>query len=284
MTGWPWMEAPGRFSSFKLVVFLALFAPGIWTATNFALDLLGPRPLTEAIHQVGLWTIRFLFLSLAITPARQVLQWPQLLLVRRMIGVAAFAYVMTHLVLYMIDENLLFFHIASEIVLRIYLTIGFTALIGLATLAATSTDGMVRRLGSRRWRKLHSLIHAIAVLGIIHFFMQSKADVWEATWMAGIYAWLAGYRLIARRFRGGRVPLAWASSLAVACGLLTAIGEAVYFWLKMNVSPARVLAVNLSLAAGIRPAWIVLFTSLGLCLTGVCIMAFRRLRRSQAVA
>jgi sulfoxide reductase heme-binding subunit YedZ len=277
------MEAPGRFSLFKLIVFLALFVPGIWTATNFALGLLGPRPLTEAIHQVGLWSIRFLFLSLAVTPAQRLLQWPQLLLVRRMIGVAAFAYIFIHLCLYTVDEGLLPLHIVSEVVLRIYLTIGFTALIGLAVLAATSTDGMVRALGSRRWQRLHSFIYAITVLAIIHMFMQSKADVWEATWMAGIYGWLVGYRLLAKWFRGGRVPLLWAALLAVVAGLLTAAGEAIYFWIKMNVAPIRLLAVNLSLVAGVRPAWIVAGTALALCVAGAMSYVWRS-RCSQLVA
>lgn len=278
MTGWPWTEPPGRLSPFKLAVFLALFVPGVWTAVNFALGMLGPRPLTEAIHQVGLWTIRFFFISLAITPARYILQWPQLLLVRRMIGVAAFAYAFTHLILYMLDEKLLLLHIASEIVLRIYLTIGFTALIGLSALAATSTDGMVRQLGSRRWQKLHSLTYAIAVLAIVHMFMQSKADVQEATWMAGLFAWLMTYRLVGRRYRGGRVPLVWAAAIGVVAGILTAVSESFYFWWKMGIAPTRVLAVNFSLIAGIRPGWIVLLTSLALCLVGMLVAALRGMR------
>ena len=282
MTGWPWTEPPGRLSPFKLVVFLALFVPGVWTAVNFALGQLGPRPLTEAIHQVGLWTIRFLFVSLAITPARHILQWTQLLLVRRMIGVAAFAYAFVHLILYMIDEKFLLLHIGSEIVLRIYLTIGFTALIGLSALAATSTDGMVRELG-RRWQKLHRLTYAIAVLAIVHMFMQSKADVQEATWMVGLFAWLMGYRLIARRYRGGRVPLVWAATIGIVAGVVTALGESLYFWWKMGIAPTRVLAVNFSLIAGIRPGWIVLSTSLALCAVGLLVVTLRGMR-SRAVA
>jgi sulfoxide reductase heme-binding subunit YedZ len=283
MTGWPWTEPAGRFSPFKLAVFLTLFVPGVWTAVNFALGQLGPRPFTEAIHQIGLWTIRFFFISLAITPARHILQWPQLLLVRRMIGVGAFAYACVHLTLYMIDEKFLLSHIASEIVLRIYLTIGFTALIGLSTLAVTSTDGMVRQLGGRRWQKLHRLTYAIAVLAIVHMFMQSKADVQEATWMAGLFAWLMGYRLLARRYRGGRVPLIWAATAGIVAGLLTAVSESLYFWWKMGVAPTRVLAVNFSLVAGIRPGWIVLSTSLALCAVGVLVVALRGMR-SRAVA
>lgn len=274
--GWPWTEPAGRVSPLKLIVFLALFIPGAWVATAYALDLLGPRPWTEAIHQIGLWTIRLLFLSLAIAPARRILQWPELLLVRRMIGVAAFVYAFIHLCLYSIDEKLLFLHIADEIVRRIYLTIGFTALIGLALLAATSTDGMVRRLG-RRWRTLHRLIYGIAVLAVVHMFMQSKADVQEATWMAGLLGWMLGYRILARLYgRGGRVPLWWVAVLSIVAALTTAVGESVYFWWKVGVAPTRVLLVNLSLATGVRPGWSVLAAGLALTLAGALIAAFKR--------
>jgi sulfoxide reductase heme-binding subunit YedZ len=280
--GWPWTESAGRVSPLKLAVFLALFIPGAWVATAYALDLLGPRPWTEAIHQIGLWTIRLLFLSLAIAPARRILQWPELLLVRRMIGVAAFAYAFVHLCLYSIDEKLLFLHIADEIVRRIYLTIGFTALIGLTLLAATSTDGMVRRLG-RRWRALHRLIYGIAVLAVIHMFMQSKADVQEATWMAGLLGWMLGYRALARLLgRGGRVPLWWVVALTIVAAVATAIGESVYFWWKVGVAPMRVLAVNFSLATGVRPGWNVLAAGLALTAAGAAIAALKR-RSSRAV-
>src|SRR5581483_9687902 len=146
----------------------------------------------------GLWTIRFIFLALAVTPLRAVLQWPRLILVRRMVGVAAFAYVLVHFGLYITQEAFDLAKVASEILLRIYLTIGFVALLGLAALAATSTDAMVRRLG-RRWQRLHRLVYAIALLAVVHYWMQAKLEVWEPTVMAGIYTWLMGYRALAWR-------------------------------------------------------------------------------------
>src|ERR1700757_1608518 len=154
---YPWLDYSGRVSPLKTVVFAALFVPALYTALSYPLDALGPRPLNEAIHQVGLWGIRFLLLALTITPARQLLQWPRLLLVRRMIGVASFAYIALHLVLYSFDQGLDLTKVASEIVLRFYLTIGFIAFLGLCALAATSTDGMTRRLGGKRWQQLHRL-------------------------------------------------------------------------------------------------------------------------------
>src|SRR6266849_5410790 len=127
---------------------------------------LQPQPYTAAIREIGLWTIRLIFIALAITPLRGVLQWSRLILVRRMIGVAAFAYALTHLSLYTADQMFDLVKVASEIVSRIYLTIGFAAVIGLSALAATSTDGMIRRLGGRNWQRLHRLVYLIALRAV----------------------------------------------------------------------------------------------------------------------
>src|SRR4030088_2493238 len=143
---YPWQDYSGRLSPLKLAVFVALFLPGLWTAIAFGVGWLQPRPFTEAIHQVGLWMLRFLFIALAITPLRQILQWPRLLLVRRMVGVTAFAYAFMHLTLYTADQMFDLVKVATEIVLRIYLTIGIVAVLSLAALAATSTDAMIKRL------------------------------------------------------------------------------------------------------------------------------------------
>jgi methionine sulfoxide reductase heme-binding subunit len=265
----PWKDFSGRFSPLKLVVFVALFGPALWTLLAFGLGWLEPRPFNEAIHRIGLWTIRFIFIALAITPLRQILQWPRLLLVRRMVGVAAFAYAFTHLTLYTADQSFDLGKVASEIVLRIYLTIGFTAVLGLSALAVTSTDGMIRRIGPRRWQRLHRLVYVIALLAAVHYWMQSKLEIWEPTIFAGIYIWLMGYRLLAR-FVGtrGRLPAAWVAALALIAAALTALGEAAYFRLVYGVDPLRVLDANLSLATGIRPAIIVLALGLAVAAAG----------------
>ena len=266
---YPWQDYSGRLSPLKLAVFVALFVPGLWTAVFFAAGWLGPRPYTEAIHMVGLWMLRFLFIALAVTPLRQIVQWPRLILVRRMVGVAAFAYGLGHISLFIADEKFNLAKVASEIVLRIYLTIGFTALLGLATLAATSTDAMVRRLGARRWQRLHRIVYAIGLLAVIHYCMQSKLDLWEPTIMAGVYAWLMGYRMLVR-FVGvrGRLPLAWIGTLSLVVPVLTALGEAAYFHFALGADPVRVIAANWSLALGLRPAAIVLALGLGVTTIG----------------
>ncbi|HXC89799.1 MAG TPA: protein-methionine-sulfoxide reductase heme-binding subunit MsrQ [Stellaceae bacterium] len=262
----PWNDYSGRLSPLKLAVFMALFVPAGWVAFAYGFGLLGARPLNEAIHEIGLWTIRLIFLALAVTPLRQVLQWPRLILVRRMIGVGAFAYALTHFTLYTASQAFDLEKVASEIALRVYLTIGFAALVGLAALAATSTDGMIRRLGAKRWQVLHRLVYAIAVLAVIHYCFQSKLVLWEPTVMAGLLGWLLGYRLLSWRFASrGHLALGWVGGLSLAAGIATAFGEAAYFRLAFHAPLLRVLETNVSLATGLRPAAVVL--AIGLAVT-----------------
>src|SRR5712691_7841949 len=278
----PWNDYSGRLSPLKLTVFIALFGPALWVMAAFPLGWLGARPTNEAIHQIGVWTIRLIFIALAITPLRAIVQWPRLILVRRMVGVAAFAYALFHLTLYTASEAFDLVKVASEIVLRIYLTIGFTALLGLAVLAATSTDAMVRRLVARRWQRLHRIVYAIGLLAVIHYCMQSKLDLWEPTIMAGIYAWLMGYRLLVKVVGvRGRLPLAWVGALSLLVPVLTALGEAAYFNLALVVDPARVLAANWSLALGLRPAAIVLALGLGVTAIGAARALFDIVRKGR---
>ncbi len=255
----PWLDRSGRLSPLKLAVFLALFAPGLWTFLSYAQGSLGPRPLTEAIHQTGLWAIRFLMISLAVTPLRRVLQWPRLIVLRRMIGVAAFGYAALHLAIYTLDQAFDWRMIVSEIALRFYLTIGFLALCGLLALAATSTDGMIRRLGGRRWRRLHRLVYVIGVLALIHYVIQSKLDVAEPLVVAGLFLWLMACRAVV--WLGGDDPgLSFPSlaGLAVAAGLVTAAGEAIYYHLANHFDAWRVLGAYLGWYFDRRPGWIVL--------------------------
>jgi sulfoxide reductase heme-binding subunit YedZ len=260
----PWQNRGGSLSPLKLIVFLALFVPGLWTLFGLLHGSLGPRPLTEAIHQTGLWAVRFLLLSLAVSPLRRVLHWPRLVLVRRMIGVAAFAYALCHLTLYAWDQAFDLPHVASEILRRLYLTIGFATLLLLAALAATSTDGMIKRLGGRNWRNLHRLVYAVGVLALVHYFMQSKLNVAEPVAAAGLFLWLMSYRLLGRLRPEGAVP-AWALLLlAIGAGLASGLGEALYYGLTTGVDPRRVLAADWHWPFLARPCWVVLLACLAL--------------------
>jgi sulfoxide reductase heme-binding subunit YedZ len=206
-----------------------------------------------------------------VTPLRQALQWPRLALLRRMIGVAAFAYAALHLALYMADQGLEMGKIVGEIVLRFYLTIGFLALAALALLAATSTDGMTRRLGGRRWRRLHLLVYPIAALAVVHHFLQSKANATELLVIAGLYFWLMGYRILGRSRADRRVPLWALGALGAVASIGTALAEACYYHLRSGAPIELVLGANASLATGLRPSWIV-----GLAAGGVLVAALIR--------
>jgi len=255
----PLRDYSGRFSALKTAVFIGLFVPAGFTAYWYATDALGARPLTEALHEIGDWTIRFIFLALAISPLSQLWQWPRLQLVRRMIGVMAFTYVAAHLTLYTTDEMFNLAKVASEILRRIYLTIGFTAWLGLAALAVTSTDGMVRRMGAQKWQRLHKFVYVIGLLAVTHYFMQSKLNEWQPTMMAGLLFWLLGYRGLRRLYgRSRKVGPVAAGLLTLVAGFGTIFGEAAYFWLAFHAPLARIIQAEFSTMTGIRPGWAVL--------------------------
>ncbi|MGE0499507.1 MAG: sulfite oxidase heme-binding subunit YedZ [Rhizobiaceae bacterium] len=257
----PWTDRSGRFSPLKATVLAAAFVPALLLAADFARGALGPRPLTEAIHGTGDWAIRFLLLSLAVTPFRRIFHYPKLILVRRMIGLATLSYALLHLTLYIADQKFDLVLVATEIVVRLYLTIGFLALTGLIVLGATSTDAAIRRLGGN-WSRLHSIVYAIAMLGLIHYFMQTKADVYQATLLSGFFIILMLYRLAHWRGFDVRSPLVL-GALAVVGALLTVLAEFTWYATATGIPPMRVLAANLQFAYQIRPAWWVL--AAGLC-------------------
>ncbi len=136
-------ERSGRWSPVKIVAFVAAVLPALWIAYQAAADELGARPVTEAIHQAGDWALRFLLITLAITPAQRILNYPRITLARRTLGVACAGYAVLHFSLYVLDQHFDLFKVASEIVLRIYLTIGALGLAGLIALASTSTDAAI---------------------------------------------------------------------------------------------------------------------------------------------
>ena len=258
----PWTDGAGRHSHLKLIAFVALLVPAALLAVDAATGNLGPRPWDLAIHRVGWWTVLFLMASLAATPLRRTLRWNGLVAVRRMIGVTVFLAAALHLVLYAGEQAWDLWKVSSEIVRRFYLTIGLVALLGLAALAATSTDAMVRRLGGRRWQALHRLSYPIAVLALVHFFLQTKADVTQPILFSGLFVWLMAYRLW--RWRFGDPSPAGLVGLAVAAALLTAAGEVVGISMAFNAPASIIAAAHFDLDIGIRPAWWVLAAGLAM--------------------
>ncbi|GAA0620692.1 sulfite oxidase heme-binding subunit YedZ [Thalassospira tepidiphila] len=259
---YPWLDPSGRFSFFKLTVFAALLVPGIVLLWPVIAEGGATIPVKEAILESGEWTIRILLITLLVTPLRRITRFSKLVQVRRQIGVAAFCYVMIHFGLYAISQNLDVGRIASEIVLRIYLTIGFVALIGLAVLTATSTKSAMRRLGAK-WGRLHKLVYPIAVLGVVHFFLQSKVDVSEATLMAGMFVGLMLYRFA--HWRGWSLKsTVTLSVIAVIAGLATAGIEYAWYALVTGIPADRVVAANLEWMWPLRPAWNVLLAGVAI--------------------
>lgn len=253
-------ERSGRWSPVKIVAFTASLLPALWIAYQAFADELGARPITEAIHQVGDWALRFLLITLAITPAQRILHYPRIILARRTFGVACAGYAVLHLSLYVLDQHFDVLKVASEIVLRIYLLIGALGLAGLIALASTSTDDAIRRLGSRRWNALHRLVYGIALLAVVHFFMQSKLEIYQPVLMAGFLVWLLAYRGLYRR--NGEVTPLHLVLLAVAVAAVTALGEAALYMFTSGVDGRRVLLAHFDLDMEVRPAWWVLVAGL----------------------
>jgi sulfoxide reductase heme-binding subunit YedZ len=266
---WPWNDRAGTFSPLKAVVLAGVCLPVLWLAWQATqgptvpggAGPLGPRPITQAIHEMGDWSIRFLMLSLAVTPLRRIANWPKLILVRRMLGLTALFYALGHFALYIADQKFDMFRVASEIVLRFYLTIGFVALLGLVALGATSTDAAIRRLG-KNWVRLHKAVYAIGLLAALHYFIQSKADVYQPTLIAGLFLLLMLCRLAKWRGFSLQSPLVLVA-LAIVAGLGTFGIEYAWYGLATGVPPGRVFAANWQWAHAVRPAWWVLLTGVG---------------------
>jgi len=185
-----------------------------------------------------------------VTPFRRIVRHGNLIDVRRMLGVGTFCYIAAHLALFFADQSYSpakFFH---EITHRVYLIIGAIAWLGLAALAATSTDGMVRRLGGLRWRRLHQAIYAIALLGLIHYFQQTKADVTVPTFAASLFLWLIGYRVLAWWQGTSELSPLSLLGLMIVVSLLTFAGEAIGIGIAFHVSPLRVLETVFDFDAG----------------------------------
>jgi sulfoxide reductase heme-binding subunit YedZ len=248
------------------ITLAAALLPGFWIAGLALAGALGARALKQAINLTGDWSIYLLLVTLAVTPARHILAAPRLLLARRTLGLTACGYAALHLVLYAFDLDFDLGRVASEIVLRLYLTIGAVALVGLAALAATSWDGAVRRLGGVRWNRLHRLVHACALLSVVHFLLRSPTDTFEPMLLAGLLAWLAGFRLLRRRGEVGPDRLV---ALAIATAVLTACAETSWHAAATGIDPWRILAAHLDVGYGLRPAWWVLIAGLAAALAAL---------------
>ena len=181
----------------KPIVFLACLVPAALVVGD-AFEItgqLGANPIENIQDRFGNWGLRLVLLTLAVTPLRRLTGWNWLLRFRRMLGLFTFFYVFLHFLTWLVlDQGLLLSAILEDIVERPFITIGFAALLLLTALAATSTNGIRRRLG-RRWNTLHYGIYPAAILGVWHYWWQVKKDIAEPLIYAAILAILLGYRL-----------------------------------------------------------------------------------------
>ncbi len=158
----------------KVAVFLLALVPLAWLATH----RLGPNPIETITHSTGDWTLRFLVLTLAVTPLRKLLGLPELIRYRRMLGLFAFFYGTLHFMTYLwLDKFFDAAEIIKDVGKRPFITAGFTGYVLLIPLALTSTAASIRRLGGQRWRRLHRLVYVSAAAGVAHYYWQVKSDI-----------------------------------------------------------------------------------------------------------
>ena len=249
----PWYDRTGRVSLLRLAVFVLASGPALWMTYKWFGGLLSPKPITDILRESGDWSIRLLLVTLAVSPLRALTRWNGILAVRRMLGLFALFYGLLHLSFYFFDQHFVLWRIALEIVLRTYLTIGFSALLIMAVMGATSTDAMVRRLGAEKWRRIHWWVYVAVFGGLLHFFMQVRIKAYEPSLLTGLCILLGGYRLLQRRSRD--VPYWQLVALALAGFAGAALMEAAHYAISMNAPMLVVLQANLDFSYEIRPAY-----------------------------
>jgi len=193
----------------KWVVFLLSLTPFLALLTGAIRNTLGPDPADVLVIETGLWALRFLLLSLAITPLRGISGWTWVVPYRRTFGLFALYYACWHLVAYLLFFlQLRWSELFEDIVERPYVTVGFTALVILIALGVTSTKSMIRRLG-RRWKKLHRLVYLANILALIHLTWILRTDLTEAVFYGSILVPLLAYRvyrfLVAQKDKSQRI-------------------------------------------------------------------------------
>ena len=180
----------------KVVVFLICLVPLgvlIWEAFTGGL---GANPTQFLEHATGDWTLRFVAITLSITPLRKILRQPQLIRFRRMLGLFAFFYGFCHFIIYLTFDQIFNLHgIWADVMKRRYITVGFTGFVLMIPLALTSTAGSIRRLGGKRWAMLHRAIYLTAIAGVIHYYWLVKSDVHLPLEYAAVMAILLGWRV-----------------------------------------------------------------------------------------
>lgn len=180
----------------KAGVFSACFIPLLVLAWQTATHHLGANPIDEIADRTGIWTLRLLLITLAVTPARRLTGWNRLIQLRRMLGLFAFFYGSLHFLTYIwLDQFFVVEDIVADVMERPFITVGFTSFILLIPLAITSTTAMIKRLGSKWWQRLHRLVYVTAIGGVVHYLWLVKADTERPLIYGSILGALFAYRL-----------------------------------------------------------------------------------------
>lgn len=193
------LRQPGarQLAALKIALFLLCLLPLAQLLLNAWQDELGANPIEFITRALGTWTLRFLLITLLVTPLRQLTGLHWLLRLRRMLGLYAFFYGFLHLLTYFwLDQFFDWPAIAKDILKRPFITVGFAAMVLMLPLAATSTNAMIKRLGGRRWTRLHKSIYAIAILGVVHYWWLVKKDITLPIVYAVLLGILLGYRAV----------------------------------------------------------------------------------------
>lgn len=180
----------------KVLVFISCLAPLVWLLTRTLTGRLGINPVEDLELTTGIWSLRFLVITLAVTPVRRITGWNRVIQYRRMFGLFTFFYVCVHFAIYIgIDQFFAFGAILKDVAKRPFITMGFTAFVLMIPLALTSTKGWIRRLG-RRWQVLHRLIYISAVCAAIHYLWKVKVMIGSPVYYAFVIALLLGFRVL----------------------------------------------------------------------------------------
>jgi len=181
-------------------LWLLVTLPMVWIAARLFTRGLGANPIERLEMETGWWTLRLLAASLAVTPLITFTRWGWLIPQRRFLGLAAFFYALTHLLVYVgVDHFFAFDDIIEDVLKHLYVTVGMTAFLLLLPLAITSTKGWIKRLGGRRWNQLHKLVYLAGILGCVHFLWAVKKDKTEPIIYCVVFAILFALRLVKRR-------------------------------------------------------------------------------------
>ena len=182
----------------KILIFTNALVPLALLAFDGWRGKLGANPVEFFLRTTGVLTLIFLLITLSVTPLRKLFGWNSLIKFRRMLGLYSIFYGFLHLVTYSIfDKSLSLSAIAADVWQRPFIAVGMLAFFLLIPLAVTSTNGMIKRLGGKNWARLHKLIYPIAVLGVVHFWMIVKSDIFYPLLFALVLAFLLGYRFYA---------------------------------------------------------------------------------------